>query len=158
MKLLTYWQSFNEREQISLGFAAIFCIIYLFYLAVYSPLTSAVENKNQQLQEKRETLAWLKKTQKQYREPASAAQPIDSGKLLSLIATELGSPRFKPFPYQMQQTGSDDIQLNFDEIPYNAFITWLWGTTHHFTIHIKELHITHTSKPGIVKLDIIMFP
>lgn len=158
MKLLTYWKSLNEREQGSLGFAGLFCIIYLFYLVIYSPLISAVANKDLQLQDKRETLAWMQKIQQQYRQISKKTQAIDNSKLLSLIASELGKPAFSAFPYQMQQTGSGDIELSFEKIPYNAFITWLWEISHHYTIHIKELHIEHSETPGIVKLNLLIFP
>lgn len=158
MKLLDYWKSLNEREQGSLGFAGLFCVIYLFYLVIYSPLTSAVTNKNQQLKDKRESLAWMQKIQQQYRQPGKAIQAIDSSKLLSLIASELSKPAFSAFTYQMQQTGSGDIELSFEKIPYNAFIKWLWEISHHYTIHIKELHIEHSETPGLVKLNLLIFP
>lgn len=158
MKLLAYWKNLNEREQGSLGLAGLFCVIYLFYLMVYSPLISAVANKNMQLQDKRETLAWMQKIQQHYRKPGKAPETLDSSKLLSLIASELSKPMFSAFTYQMQQTGSGDIQLSFEKIPYNAFITWLWGISHHYTIHIKELHIEQTKTPGIVKLNLLIFP
>ena len=157
MKLLAYWKELNEREQLSLGLAGLFCVVYLFYLVIYSPLTSAVTNKTQLLQDKRDTLVWMQKTQQQYRQSNKAAQPIDNSKLLALIASELGKPAFSAFTYQMQQTGSGNIQLSFEKIPYNAFITWLWDTTHRYTIHIKELHIEHTETPGIVKLSLLIF-
>lgn len=158
MKLLAYWKSLNEREQGTLGFAGVFCVIYLFYLIIYSPLTSAVANKNQQLQDKRETLAWMQKIQQQYRQPGKALEKLDSSKLLSLIASELGKPAFSVFTYQMQQTGSGDIELSFEKIPYNAFITWFWEISHHYTIHIKELHIEQSETPGLVKLNLLIFP
>ena len=138
--------------------AGLFCVVYLFYLVIYSPLTSAVANKTALLQDKRDTLAWMQKIQQHYRQTSKTAQAIDNSKLLFLIASELGKPVFSAFTYQMQQTGEDDIQLSFEKIPYNALITWLWETTHQYTIHIKELHIEHTETPGIVKLRASITP
>ena len=157
MKLITSWKNLNEREQAGLGVAGLFCVIYFFYLIIYSPLISAVANKNQQLQDKRETLAWMQKIQQQYHQVNKKTNSFDNGKLLALIASELNNPTFKVFTYHMEQTSSGDIQLSFEKIPYNAFITWLSKISHQYTIHIKTLHIEHTKTPGLVKLNLLIF-
>lgn len=155
-ELLSYWKNLNEREQWTLAIGGIFCGIYLFYLIIYSPLITAVATRNQQLQEKRETLVWMQQIQKQYRRPQQALQKISNSKLLSLIASELSSPSFKGFTYQMQQSGAGDIQLSFEQVPYNTFITWLWDMTHQYRLSIKELRIEHHKTPGLVKLTITL--
>lgn len=156
MKLLNYWKNLNEREQLSLGFAGLFCAVYLFYMVIYSPLVSELENKNMQLHSQRETLAWMQKTQQQYRHLNKITQPMNNSKLLSLIASELSQPTFNAYTYQMQQTGSGDIELSFDKVPYNAFVKWLWETTHRYTIHIKDFHVEHSKTSGIVKLTLLL--
>ena len=157
MKLLAQWKNLNEREKWSVALGGIFCGVYLFYLTIYSPLTRAVASKEQQLQEKRETLAWMQKIQQQYRQTNPVTKKINNSKLLSLIATELSKSTFKTFTYQMQQTGAGDIQISFETVPYNAFITWLWEITHQYTIRLKELHIEHSATPGLVKLNLLIF-
>jgi general secretion pathway protein M len=159
-RLHTYWNSLNEREQVSLGLGGIVGIVYLFYLCIYSPLTTAVITHNQQLQEKRETLAWMEKVAQQANSKTPTTQAIDNSKLLSLLASELKKPAFSPFPYQLQQTASNDIQLQFDKIPYSTMMLWLWDITHRYRIHIKEIHIEQTAsptKPGLVKLHLLLF-
>ena len=156
---IAYWKSLNERDQLSLSIGSIVGIAYLFYLLIYSPLTTAVANSTQQHQDRRETLIWMQKTQQQYRQPTKAVQPINSSKLLSLIAAEFKKPNFKAFTYQLQQTGSGDVQLNFEKVPYNQLMKWLWEITHQYVIHIKEIHVEHAAeptKPGMVKFNLLI--
>ncbi len=150
-----YWSNLSERDRWALGTGGVFCVVYLFYLLVYSPLTTAVHNKSQQLVEKQETLEWMQKVRVLHK-TKKVPQTITSSKLLTVLADQLNTTAFKPFPYQLQQTGVSDIQLSFDHVPYNAFVNWLGSMNEKYTIVIKQLNIERTDTPGVVKLMIII--
>ena len=59
--MITYWNNLNERERSLLIIASTCCLLFLFYLLIYSPLVDGVQNKTQQLIEKQDTLAFLRK-------------------------------------------------------------------------------------------------
>ena len=61
-----YWQQLNEREQWSLLIGGSLFICYLLYLMIFAPLSSAVATKDALLQEKQNTLAWMKKAEKEF--------------------------------------------------------------------------------------------
>lgn len=150
-----YWVSLNERERLVLGIGVVFCVFYLFYLLIYSPLVNAVHNKSQQFLEKQETLVWMQQVRQQYKHK-KAPQVLTSSKLLTVLADQLNTTSFKSFPYQLQQTGVSDIQLVFDQVPYNGFIAWLWSINEKYTISIKQLNIERTDTPGVVKLVMVI--
>ena len=150
-----YWSNLNERERWILSLGALFCVLYLFYLLIYSPLTSAVHDKSQQLAEKQETLVWMQHVRQQYK-IKKAPETLTSSKLLTVLAEQLNATSFKQFPYQLQQTGASDIQLIFEKVPYNAFMSWLWSINEKYTISIKQLNAERTDTPGVVKLMIVI--
>lgn len=150
-----YWNNLNERERWVLGSGVISCIFYLFYLVAYSPLTTAVHNKSQQLIEKQETLRWMQQVRLDYKVKKNP-QLLTSSKLLTVLADEMNATSFKRFTYQLQQTGVSDIQLVFDQVPYNPFIAWLWSFSEKYTISIKQLMIERTDTPGIVKIMMVI--
>ena len=150
-----YWSNLNERERWTLGLGVVFCVFYMFYLLIYAPLANAVHNKSQLLIEKQETLAWMQQVRLEHK-ANKAPQTLTSSKLLTVLADQLNTTSFKQFPYHLQQTGVSDIQLIFDEVPYNAFIAWVWSVNEKYTISIKQLNIEHTDVPGVVKLTIII--
>lgn len=150
-----YLVSLNQRERWMLGIGVIFCIFYLFYLLIYSPLINAVHDKSQQFVEKQETLVWMQEVRQQYKNK-KAPQALTSSKLLTVLADQLNKTSFKSFPYQLQQTGVSDIQLVFDQVPYNAFIAWLWSISEKYAISIKQLSVDRTDTPGVVKLVMVI--
>ena len=147
----TYWNNLNERERWTLGFGGVCCFFFLLYLLLYAPLINAVHDKTQQLAEKQETLAWLQQARLQHK-TVKAAQTLSSSQLLSVLANKLKSTSFHGFSYQLQQTGAGDIQLSFDQVPYNAFVTWLWTVSQNYAFSIKQLNAERTDTPGVVKL------
>ena len=151
----TYWSNLNERERWTLGVGVVCSVFYLFYLLIYSPLASAVHTKSQQLLEKQETLVWMQQVRQQSKN-TKAPQTLTSSNLLTVLADQLNKSSFKQYPYQLQQTGVSDIQLIFDQVPYNAFIAWVWSVNEKYTISIKQLNVEHTELPGIVKLMMII--
>ncbi|KTC68284.1 putative general secretion pathway protein YghD [Legionella birminghamensis] len=153
--MMNYWQNLSERDRLTLSIGIVFTIAYLFYLLVYSPLSSAVNNKTTQLKDKEATLAWMKQINKR---PQNTKEPevINNGRLLSIISTQLNNTRFKSFTYQLQQTGPGDIQINYEKVPYSQFLQWLWQLNSDYAILLKQLSIDKTDTPGVVKLTITL--
>ena len=149
-----YWQQLNEREQWSLLIGGSLFICYLLYLMIFAPLSSAVATKDALLQEKQNTLAWMKKAEKEFPKTGHHAQKVENGALLSMIAAQCQSPGFKSFPYKMNQNSSGDIQLSFDTIPYNTVIRWLQQFSQQYQIKIKSLRIQQTSVAGVIQFNL----
>lgn len=154
--MISYWANLNNRERWILGFGVSCTVIYLFYLVVYAPLTQALINKQQEINEKVETLHWMQDVRQQPMSNKPSIAINDSKKLLAVIATRLNTASFSTFPHQLQQTGSGDIQLSFDAVPWLYFLKWLWALSNDYTISIKQLITESSSTPGVVKITLII--
>ncbi|KTD10533.1 type II secretion system protein GspM [Legionella hackeliae] len=152
---MNYWNNLNERERWMVGIAAACIIFYLFYLLIYSPLVTAVDTKSTQLQEKKETLAWMEQVRKKPKNQ-KIPQPITSSKLLALIGSQLNTGSLRPFTYQLQQTGQGEIQLSFEQVPFTQFLAWLWKLSNDYALILKQFSAERTDTPGVVKLTIII--
>lgn len=151
----TYWNNLNERERWMLAGVAVFIVLYLMYLLIYAPLKQAIHDKSQQLVEKQETLVWMQQVAKQYK-AKKAPENLSSSQLLTVLASQLSNTSFKQFTYQLQQTGTSDIQLVFDKVPYNLFVAWLWTISEKYAISIKQFNVEKTDTPGVVKMMIVI--
>lgn len=153
--MMSYWTNLNERERGLIGAGSVCLLIYIFYLLVYSPLVTTAYNKNKSLQEKKETLAWIRQV---LEKPINKApkETVNSNKLLSIIATELGERPFSSFPHELQQTGQGDIQLTFESVPYTPFLTWLWALGNKYVISLKQFSAERTKTTGVVKIMLII--
>ncbi len=150
-----YLNTLNEREKWMVIIAAVFLFAYGYYLLLYAPLSNKVTQKTTQLNEKIETLAWMQKV-KQQGHSTKTKQTLDNSQLLTLLATQLKDNPTLKFPYQLQQTGSGDIQLTFDAVPFKLFMSWLAKINERYTITIKQFDVQHSETPGITKLMIII--
>ena len=150
-----FWSNLNERERITLSVGVIFCFIYLLYLLVFSPINHAIDSKYQILSEKKEELLWMEKVRK-LQHTKKSKDLLTSSKLLTVLTEELNAIYFSQHPYSIKQTGVDEIQLNYEEVPYNGFIKWLWSFNAKYSFVIKQLNIERTNIPGVVKLSLII--
>lgn len=153
--IANHWHNLNERERWMAAIGSICVLIYLFYLLVYSPLTTAVNNKSKEFKEKQETLTWIQQVRQQPRSQ-KRAQAITNAKLLALIGNQLNSNSLQKFVYQLQQTGTGDIQLSYDRVPYNPFLSWLWSLSNDYVLTFKQFSAERTETPGIVKLMVVI--
>ncbi len=149
--LKAYWNNLNDRERWMLGSGGVCCFFLLYYALLYAPLTDSVKEKSQQLKEKEETLVWMQKARSQYKR-GTPAQALGSSQLLSVLANQLKSASFHGFSYQLQQTGAGDIQLSFDQVPYNPFVSWLWSVSQRYAFSIRQFNAERTGTPGVVKV------
>ena len=149
-----YWQQLNEREQMAVVLAGVCVVMYLLYACVYAPLSAAVMNGQKQLIEKQQTLTWMQRVQQQNREEKKP-QTVSGGSLLSILTNVLHHTSFHRFPYQLSQTASGEIQLQFDAVPYNAFMAWLQTQTSRYTMTIKSMDLNKTDVPGVVKVSVV---
>ncbi|KTD51282.1 GspM family type II secretion system protein LspM [Legionella quateirensis] len=151
----SYLNSLNEREKWMVIAAVLSLVIYFYYQFLYTPLSNSVALKSSQLIEKTETLAWMNQV-RQKAHSATKKQSVDNSQLLTLLATQLKNNETLKFPYQLQQTGSGDIQLTFDTVPFKLFMQWLAKLNDKYTITIKQFDVEHTNSPGVTKLMIII--
>jgi general secretion pathway protein M len=117
-------------------------------------LVSAVEERKAAWIEKKTTLLWMQQAQRAY---AHEQQPtrVTAATLLSVLTELLTHVSFQRFPYQLEQTSSGDIQLTFDAVPYNLFVSWLQTQSKQYTLVIKSLYLSKTDTPGVVKAAVV---
>lgn len=150
-----YLNSLNEREKWMVVVAGLSLLIFIYYQFLYTPLSNNVALKSLQLIEKTETLEWMKKVRNQAHS-SKTKQSVDNSQLLTILATQLKDNATLKFPYQLQQTGSGDIQLTFDAVPFNLFMQWLAKINDKYTITIKQFNVDDSDTPGITRLMIII--
>jgi general secretion pathway protein M len=150
-----YLNKLNEREQ-WMVLATLLCLAgYLYYLVLYNPIVSKIEQRQTLLIEKKETLAWMNKMQKQ-KTTTTVKNSVDNGALLTLLATQLKENDSLNFPYQLHQTSTGEIQLTFEQVPFNLFMGWLAQINDKYYISIKQFTANKTTTPGITQLMIIL--
>lgn len=150
--ITSYWNNLNDRERLLAVIAGLLGLGYLLYLLVFSPLDKALTNRKQDLLEKKETLTWLQTIDAPSSQQSKKQQVLSNAQLLAQIGDQLAKSSFKQSSYQLQQTSAGEIQLSFEKVPFNPFLTWFWNLSADYAITIKQLSVEKTETAGIVKL------
>ncbi|MDP3706230.1 MAG: type II secretion system protein GspM [Legionellaceae bacterium] len=153
--VMAYWNQLHVRERAMLLIAGVCCFFYLFYALFYSPLTSAVNQATAQLAEQQSTLAWMKRVRQEYTK-TKATKTLSNGQLLTVLGSQLNQVSFHRYPYQLEQTGSGDIQLSFDDVPYTLFVVWFRKFSQQYTCLIKQFNVDKTKTSGVVKVMVVL--
>lgn len=153
--MITYWKQLTDRDQKILAAGAVTLLSFLLYALILSPIIKAKNNQTKILQEKQETLQWMQHTYQQFK-TVKTQQIISCAKLLTLIDSQLSQSSFKQFPYQLKQTGPNEIQLTYAQVPFNLLMDWAWTLSNHYAIQLKQVNIGHSDTAGIVSLNLIM--
>lgn len=151
----SYLSTLNEREKWMLIGTGLCLVLYIYYLFLYTPLSNRVTQKSAQLIEKTSTLQWMKKIKLQDR-TTQTKQIVNNSQLLTALATQLKNDPTLKFPYQLQQTGSGDIQLTFDAVAFNMFIAWLEKINQGYAITVKQFEADRTKTQGVTRLMILI--
>jgi general secretion pathway protein M len=114
-----------------------------------------VTKKSLQLKEKIATLEWMNTVRVKKNNPLEK-QKIDNSQLLTLFATQLKDNSTLNAPYELQQTAAGDIELTFESVDFNLFITWLEKINSQYTINIKQFNAEHTSTAGLTHIMILI--
>lgn len=152
MKMLM--QSLNqlsERDRRMLLIGICVVGVYLIDILLYAPLLHAVAFQSQQFVDKKETLLWMQQ---------QATQKIPKrhtdGNLLTVFSEQLKHAPFLQYPYQLQQSGTDRVQLTFASVPYVTFMTWLHTLNKQYAMTVVELSAAPTQTAGVVKLRLVV--
>lgn len=152
----TYLSQLEEREKLLLIFASISLGLYLFYMLIYSPLSSNILQKKKLLIESRGTLNWMQDVSNQYVN-IKQSETLSSEKLLASLSFQIKSSSLQKYSYQLEQINTGDIRLSFDEVPYNDFIIWLWNFCGRFSVSVKQMIIDNRpNASGFIKVSVIL--
>jgi general secretion pathway protein M len=149
-----YFNSLNEREKTMLMFAAACLLLYLYFVLLYAPITHRVRTEKNLLVEKIQTLEWMKKIHSQGL-TSNTKKTINNNQLLTLIASEL-KVKQSFNPYQLQQLGLGDVELSFEAVPFNLFLSWLIELNKGYQLKFKQLNAKPTQTPGVTQLTLVL--
>ena len=147
----SYWLNLSDRDRLMLTIGGFVVVMYLFYMLIYAPLTEAVETQSKVWIEKKETLAWMQRQ----RDVKPRSKQVDRN-LLSLFSTELEQSSFAKFPYQIQQSGPEHVQLTFEQVPYVDFLLWLRQLNQRYVMTISELTVNRSQTSGVVNMTVVV--
>jgi general secretion pathway protein M len=155
-ELLAHFSRFNRREQTTMLVGGIAVLLYIFWIAVLSPLQAQRDNQ---------VLANATTTQSLGRVQMLAAQILQArnqGALASagsenisrLIDASLQANGLTMSGFQPGTAG--EVRVRLDRAPFESLLQWLYDVEFKHNIVVRDLSIASTNDPGQVTVNIRM--
>jgi len=148
--VINKYKALTEREQLLVIISAIMLIIATFYLAIWAPLNSALQQQRQLLDTQQRLLVWVKDSAvraQQLRKSSHAANSF-SGSLPQ--AVNRTTSQHNIVISRMQPQG-EELQVWIDEAPFNALLEWLKGMED-MGVVILQADIVESDASGYIKI------
>jgi len=144
------FKALSEREQKLVLVSGIVLLIAIFYFAIWSPLTSGVEQARTQKQSQLALLSWVEQNAakaQQLRRSGVASAPF-TGSMAQAVTQS--AARFD-IPVSRMQPVNDELQVWVEQAPFNAVLAWL-NQLEERGIAILQVDISETDLPGQIKI------
>jgi general secretion pathway protein M len=148
-----FWGNLSERDQSALSIGGIGLGLYLAY-AAYAPLKQAVLENTRDLAGQRATLLWMKAAESRFTPDQKKKKMLGGSSGLTAFSSAISQSTFHELPYQLQQVEEGVLQLSFETVPYQHFLTWLWSMEARYVLHVKTFNAEKTDTKGLVKLTL----
>ena len=144
-----WFDSLAEREQRLVIGASIVFVIGLFFQLVWGPLNSSLDKAEQNLKNKQALLQWVGEKTAEYQQLKGNSKSTASGSLNQIVNT---AARQAGISIARMQPQGDSLQVQIDEVEFNALVRWLATLVQNKGLTIESLDVTATERTGAVRV------
>ena len=147
----------REKKIVIAGLIA-FCFS-LFYLLIWDPIFSHLDEQQLEFQSQTELLSWMQDTNQEIKAiratGAISSSQFANQSISSLADRSAISMGVKPF-IQKMETDKDAIKLQLDQASFDRIIFWLDDMQTKYNILASDIHIEKQQADGTVKARITL--
>lgn len=151
-KLQGWWQGISPREQRLVAVGGGILLLGLCYWAIWQPIASRITERERQVLNQQQTLAWLKeKGQEVLSMQGSQGRRIDtSGTLEGVVNRTAFDQKIKIARLQPQ---GQELQVWIDTVPFDTLLLWLATLSDQYGVQVQIIEVARENlAPGLVKV------
>lgn len=151
-KLQGWWHGISTREQRLVAVGGSCLLIGLCYWAIWQPVANRIAERERQVVNQQQTLAWLKeKGQEVLAMQSSSGRQIDtSGTLDGVVNRTAFNQKIKIARLQPQ---GQELQVWIDTVPFDALLLWLATLSDQHGVQVQVIEVARENlAPGLVKV------
>lgn len=151
-KLQGWWQGISPREQRLVAVGGGILLLGLCYWAIWQPIASRITERERQVLNQQQTLAWLKeKGQEVLSMQGSQGRRIDtSGTLEGVVNRTAFKQKIKIARLQPQ---GQELQVWIDTVPFDTLLLWLATLSDQYGVQVQIIEVARENlAPGLVKV------
>ncbi|WP_337072359.1 GspM family type II secretion system protein ExeM [Aeromonas veronii] len=151
-KLQSWWQGITAREQRLVVAGGVLLLVGLFYWSVWQPIANRIAERERQVQNQQQTLAWLKEKGEEVlaMQGGSGRQIDTSGTLEGVVNRTAFNHKIKIARLQPQ---AQELQVWIDTVQFDDLLLWLCTLVEQHGIQVQIIEIAREDlAPGLVKV------
>lgn len=144
-----WFESLSEREkQLVIG-AGFVLIIGLFFQLIWGPVNSRLEKAEQSVKNKQVSLQWVNEKITEYKQHQGTNKSVAQGSLSQIMSN---AARRANISLARMQPQGDTLQVQIEQIEFNALIRWLAQLTQNQGLTIEAIDVSEADKTGAVRV------
>ena len=150
-KLQSWWRGISAREQRLVAVGGSVLLIGLFYWAIWQPVANRIAERERQVVNQQQTLAWLKeKGQEVLAMQGGQGRQIDTGGTLDGVVNRTAfNQKIKIARLQPQ---GQELQVWIDTVPFDDLLIWLATLSDQYGVQVQIIELAREGlAPGLVK-------
>ncbi|MGL5812932.1 MAG: GspM family type II secretion system protein ExeM [Aeromonas sp.] len=151
-KLQGWWRGISTREQRLVAVGGGILLLGLCYWAIWQPVANRIAERERQVINQQQTLAWLKeKGQEVLAMQGSQGRQIDtSGTLDGVVNRTAFNQKIKIARLQPQ---GQELQVWIDTVPFDDLLLWLATLSDQHGVQVQIIEVARENlAPGLVKV------
>ncbi|TQV85497.1 type II secretion system protein GspM [Aliikangiella coralliicola] len=154
MEQLKQWfEGLENNEQKIVLAAAAFVSLMLLIFVVLKPLNDKVSSLERQVESRESSVAKWKQAMPKILATRGQASGNRSNQALSSVVTS-STRRFNLKVARVQEKGSDEMQVWFDNIVFNDFVRWSAELQNRYQVKIASVNIRSKDRDGLSSIDV----
>ncbi|MBL0655131.1 GspM family type II secretion system protein ExeM [Aeromonas caviae] len=151
-KLQSWWRGISAREQRLVAVGGSVLLIGLFYWAIWQPVANRIAERERQVVNQQQTLAWLKeKGQEVLAMQGGQGRQVDTGGTLDGVVNRTAfNQKIKIARLQPQ---GQELQVWIDTVPFDDLLIWLATLSDQYGVQVQIIELAREGlSPGLVKV------
>jgi len=149
-----WYNGLEESEQRIVLVAAVFFSLVIVLFGIIKPINDSVSRLEGQVESRQNTVAEFKKNMPVLLANRGSARTSSGNKSsLSNLVTST-TRRFQLNVSRVQEKGSTEMQVWFDNVPFNNFLRWTAEMENRHQVKIESVNIRSKERDGLSSIDI----
>lgn len=153
-----WWDNLQARERMFVLVAAIVVFGFLAYNLTWAPLATARDDKLQQVQNKRELLAWMQTKSGEVKQlrltnPNLLSSSRDRS-LLAVVDSTAKQLGLGQSIKRIEPSGKESVNLWIEDMPFDSLMILLGQLDKRDNIRVTEASLSNQDGPGLISAKI----
>jgi|GEM_PF-1840016 len=148
-----WYAGLDENEQKIVFFASIFFSLVILVFGLLKPLNDSVKSLNTQIEGRQKSVDKWKQAMPTLLASKGRVSGGNSSMPLSSVITT-SSKKFNLRVSRVQEKNNDEIQVWFDNVPFNDFLGWTAELQSRYQVKVASVNIRNKDRDGLTSIDV----